>query len=213
MNAGRHAAGDGSFARSAGGAMTRGTVLIVVAIVIGILLIRTAADDGQVVAAPTSTEAPVETTTPSDTTSPPSTDDSGETTTTVAGPEETTTTVGEGETTSTTSGTGTFDARPNAEVQVQVVNTTNIGGAAGRTTDKLKALGFVTLKPTNSEEGALATSKIHHIGGYLLEAQSLAAELGLTNDNVFSMPDAPGANITDYQDPQVLVLIGTDLAE
>ena len=70
----------------------------------------------------------------------------------------------------------------------------------------------MTLKPTNSTEGALAVTKIHHIGGYLLEAQALAAALGLTDENVFSMPDAPGANITDYENPHVLVLLGTDLA-
>ena len=44
MNAGRHAAGDGSFARSASGAMTRGIVLIVVALIIGLVLMRTAID-------------------------------------------------------------------------------------------------------------------------------------------------------------------------
>ena len=63
-----------------------------------------------------------------------------------------------------------------------------------------------------SGQGTLALTKIHHVGGYLLEAQQIAAELGLGNDAVFSMPDSPEALVADWEDPHILVLLGSDIA-
>ncbi|MCP4961860.1 MAG: LytR C-terminal domain-containing protein [Actinomycetia bacterium] len=223
MNAGRHAARDSSFVRSAGGAMSRGIVLIIVAVVIGVLLIRTAVDDSTVAAVssdsttttatPTTEVAAPDTT--ADTTADTTTDtaDSVSDTTAATVPEPT---VVEG-TTDTTAADGSdpiFEPLPHAQVRVQVVNTTTVSGAAGTRTDALKPLGYQTLKPTNSasDAGTLALTKIHHASGYLLEAGRLAAELGLEDDSVFAMPDAPEALATEYEDPHLLVLLGTDLA-
>lgn len=234
MNAGRHASQDGSFVRSAGGAMSRGIILIVIAVVIGIVLIRTAVGDSTVAAggeqsASTTEAAPGTTDTTAagtadtsvattDTTAAGTTDTSVATTdTTAAGTTDTsvatTDTTAAGTTDTTTDDRG-FEPRPNAQVRVQVANTTAVAGAAGGQTDDFKALGYVTLKPTNSAsgQGTLALTKIHHVGGYLLEAQQIAAELGLGNDAVFSMPDSPEALVADWEDPHILVLLGSDIA-
>ena len=46
MRPGRHAAGDGSFGRSAGGAAFRGAVLLALAVLLGTLLLQATDDDG-----------------------------------------------------------------------------------------------------------------------------------------------------------------------
>ncbi len=223
MNSGRHAAHDSSFVRSAGGAMSRGIILILIAVVIGVLLIKTAVGDSTVAAVNGDTTTTTSDTTPtteatasdstSDTTAA-ETGDAGTTESTAATVPETTAVE---DTTPTTADDGSnpiFEPLPNAQVRVQVVNTTSISGAAGDKTDVLKPLGYLTLKPTNSasDSGSLAVTKIHHVSGYLLEAEQLAGELGLTSDAVFAMPDAPEALATEYEDPHILVLLGTDLA-
>ncbi len=215
MSPGRHAADDASFVRSAGGAATRGIILIVVAVLVGVVLIATAVDDGDdvVVAASTTTTA---TTAPAgETTLPPSTDPGTVDTTPATAPTTAPATTPDttASTTDTTAGGAVFDPRPNSVVSVQVVNTTRTGGAAGRMTDTLKAQGYVTLTPATDTGGVQAITKIHHIGGYLLEAQKMAELLGLDPAaSVFSMPANPGATIDNYLDPQVLVLLGSDLA-
>ena len=46
MSPGRHAADDGSFGRSAGGAMLRGALLLAIAVILGVVLLNTF-DDGK----------------------------------------------------------------------------------------------------------------------------------------------------------------------
>lgn len=217
MNGGRHAAGDGSFARSAGGAMTRGIVLIVVAVLIGIILVRTGTDDtgSAAPAASVDTTAPTTTAAASVTETTAATDDTTETTAGDADTTETTvteTTVASSDDTTPTTNI-VFEARPNSEVRVQVANTTSVGGAAGRQTDVLKEQAYISLNATNYTAGVLATTKVHHKDGYLLEAQAIARLLNLDPDaDVFSMPPNVDASIGDFLDPDVLVLLGSDLA-
>lgn len=192
--------------------------MIVFAVVIGVVLIATAVDDnGSVTAA-----APTETT--SVTTTPPSTQVTTDTTaaddTTPTSEDPTPTTASTEPDPATTDTTGTtspgavFVARPPGEVMVQVVNTTRTGGAAGNATDTLKTQGFNTLSPSNDDGGLLTDTKVHHIGGYLLEAQAIATALGLDPEtSVLSMPDNAGASISEFLDAPVLVRLGTDLAD
>ncbi len=225
MNAGRHAASDGSFARSASGAMTRGIVLIVVALLIGLVLMRTAIDGDTVsasaVADITTTTAPV--TENTDATTASSTVESTPETTPQETPEttpaETTdSTVVEGGTEDTTptsdpGDSAVFVARSPNEVRVQVANTTTTRGAAGAQTAVLLAEGYTTLTPTNWTSGVLNVSKVHHIDGYLLEAQAVAKALGLDEvADVFAMPANVANEIGEFEDPQVLILVGVDLA-
>ena len=72
----RHAADDSSFARSAGGAAGRGIVLVVIAVLVGIVLLRSGLDGPETEvqaggpAATTPATVPTESTAPSDTTAP-----------------------------------------------------------------------------------------------------------------------------------------------
>ena len=56
MRRGQHAADDGSFGRSAGGAMARGVALIIAAVLLGIVLLK-ATDSSSVEAVDTGTTA------------------------------------------------------------------------------------------------------------------------------------------------------------
>jgi hypothetical protein len=216
MSPGQHAAGDGSFARSAGGAATRGIILIVVAVLIGVVLIATAVDDNnQVTSGATSTAPPGTTADTTPGTDPPATTPGDTSATTAVVPDTTaaSTPTSAGDATTTTVAGAVFEPRPNSVVSVQVANTTRVGGAAGRMTDTVKAQGYVSLTAVTDTGGVQAITKIHHQGGYLLEAQKLAGTLGLDpEENVFSLPSNPSATIDEYLDPNILILLGSDLA-
>ena len=64
MKPGRHAAADGSFGRSAGGAMLRGVTLIAVAVILGIILLRATEGPDGLVGTPDRPGATVPTTSP-----------------------------------------------------------------------------------------------------------------------------------------------------
>ncbi len=217
MNGGRHAADDGSFARSAGGAATRGVILILIAVVLGFILLRSGSGSTEQVAAG-GTVAPTTVTTADSSVSSSTTEgiDTTEVTesTQTSAPEDTTSTTAEGTTDTSAGGDGsTFNARSPNEVKVQVANTTKTAGAASRISGELKAKGYNVLTATNYTAGALARSKVHHRQGFFLEAREVASALGLDPDNdVFIMPAAPEASIQQWEDPDVLVLVGSDLA-
>ncbi len=217
MNGGRHAADDGSFARSAGGAATRGIVLILIAVVLGFILLRSGGGSTESVSAgatiaPTSATGSEPAAVSSTTEGTGSSEVTEPTETSAA--ESTTSTTAEGTTETTAGGEGsTFQTRDPNEVKVQVANTTKTAGAASRISDQLKAKGYNVLTATNYTAGALARTKIHHRQGYFLEAREVATALGLDPDNdVFIMPAAPEASIQQWEDPDVLVLVGSDLA-
>lgn len=105
------------------------------------------------------------------------------------------------------------DVGPTSSISVQVANSTAVPGAAAALTDTLKALGYVTFSPTNDRSGAVAHTKIHHVDGHLLAAHELARALDLDPaESVFPMPADPSATVDGYEEPQVLVVLGTDLA-
>jgi len=217
MSPGRHAASDASFVRSAGGAATRGIILIVFAVVVGVVLIATAVDDNGPGTAGAPTETSPQTTAPPDTVvttettaavdSTPTSEDPTDTTATTTDPVTT-------DTTGTTSPGAVFEPRPPNVVMVQVVNTTRTGGAAGKVSDTLNTQGYNMLGAANDDGGLLTDTNVYHIGGYLLEAQAIATVLGLDPEtSVLSMPDNVSTSIDDFLDPQVLVRVGTDLAD
>lgn len=130
--------GGGGFARSATMAVGRGTLLVGLAVVIGILLLQVV-DPG-----PDGSNASTGTTS--------STTATGSSTT-VAG--ETTTAPGD-TTTAVTSAAG--GARPPAEVSVIVFNGSNATGVAGNATTKLKNAGYKTLAPTDAQTKQTGTT-------------------------------------------------------
>jgi len=105
------------------------------------------------------------------------------------------------------------DAGSNNNISVQVANTTSVNGAAATLTDALKTQGYLTLNPTNASSGSLATTKIHYSAGMLLEARALAEFLELdVETSVFAMPTDPASDVSNFLNPRILVLIGSDLA-
>lgn len=122
MSRGQHAADDGSFGRSASGAMIRGVALIVVAVVLGVLLLR--ATDGPD-PFPTGTGPP-------------------------AG-DETTTTTSPGSNQTTTSSMPPTSIDPST-ITVLVANGASVSGLAGDLTDVVAAEGFEVTEPTDVDE-------------------------------------------------------------
>jgi hypothetical protein len=144
---GQHAADDGSFSRSAGGAMARGIALIVAAVLVGVVLLR-------------ATDGPADFTRVED--SSPVTTDSSKTT--VSTP---------GDTTPVTTAT---PARNPAEVTVLVANGAGINGLASKVADKLKAANYVTAEPGNTKAPA-DESAVFYTPGYEADAGAVAALL------------------------------------
>ncbi|HCB38021.1 MAG TPA: hypothetical protein DEP66_07510 [Acidimicrobiaceae bacterium] len=193
--------------RNSSAAAVRGLLLVLVTAAIGILLLRSGGDETVVADdAETDTAQPGDTLPATTTTAAPSTPivTDADTATTTAAP---TTTAA-----SADSDLEGFKPRDPSEVTVQVANSTTVGGAAGRVTDRLKTLGFVTQSPTNLNGVALETTVVHYVPGSLLEAQNIASVLELdAQDDVMRMFEDTSA-VKNYEMPQVFVALGLDLA-
>ena len=86
-------------------------------------------------------------------------------------------------------------------------------GAAGRLTDRFKTLSYITNSPTNYVGTPIGRTRIYYQPGSLLEARAIAGVLELDADNdVFPML-ADTSAVSDFETPDVLVALGTDLAE
>lgn len=177
LKPGRHAAGDGSFGRSAGMAAGRGAAVLLVAVVIGIVLLNKVDDPVRQVSAGgggNTTE---------------------ETTTTVATPVPT-----------------TLPARPPAEVKVLSANGTKVNGAAGKTRDALKALGYNVLSPIETKRPVEA-SVVFFTPGFDREAQTVAQALKLQPTSVQPLPAADALPVSDLRGANVVAVVGPDLAK
>ena len=184
MSQRRHAASDGSFAKSAGGAAGRGILLIAVAVLVGVLILRNGFDSG------------------SGSSSPPTTSSGGGAVTSVA----TNTTAAGGSTESTAT---TPSTRPANQVKVFVANGAGIQGAAGKAVDTLTPLGYVAV--AGNSPNRVQTTTVYYTEGYQAEAQGVAAALGAPAASVQPMPTPPP--IADIQGAQVLVVLGPDVAK
>ncbi|MCY4516540.1 MAG: LytR C-terminal domain-containing protein [Acidimicrobiaceae bacterium] len=197
------------------GAAVRGLLLVLVAVVVGVLLLRSVDDPDDTTATDTTPAAE-----PGDALPPPTeaptaatgvSDDGGTgsaTVTTVAP-----TVTAEPSTDTTSAGAEPFQPRPASEVSVQVANSTAVRGAAGRLTDRFKTLSYITNTPTNYAGTPLDSTIIYYKPGALLEARAIAGVLELDpDDDVRQMP-ADTSAIQDFESPDVLVALGTDIAE
>ncbi|WP_419842276.1 LytR C-terminal domain-containing protein [Candidatus Poriferisodalis sp.] len=193
------------------GAAVRGLLLVLVAVVVGVLLLRSV-DDPDATAAtdttapaqpgdtlPAVTQAPTPTTSPADAAQP----DPGTAVTvasTVTAPP-------------TTAAAAPFQPRPVSEVSVQVANSTTVRGAAGRLTDRFKTLSYITNTPTNYAGTPLEKTRIYYQPGSLLEARAIAEVLQLDADEDVSPMMSDTSAIQTFESPHVLVALGNDLAE
>ncbi len=184
MSQRRHAASDGSFAKSAGGAAGRGILLIAVAVLVGVLILRNGFDSGGGSSSPPTTSAGGAVTSVS-------------TNTTAAG--------GSTESTAAT----TPSTRPANQVKVFVANGAGIQGAAGKAVETLTPLGYVAV--AGNSPNRVQTTTVYYTEGYQAEAQGVAAALGAPAASVQPMPTPPP--IADIQGAQVLVVLGPDVAK
>jgi hypothetical protein len=186
VSRGQHAAEDGSFGRSAGGAMARGVILILVAVLLGVVLLN-------------ATDEPF--TTASDDTGVGAEDDA----------EEVVEEEGDGaedpvaETTTTTQPA----ARPPAEVTVLVTNGSGVSGAAAGFTERVSGAGYVTADPSNLRGGErVDASVVYFTEGFEAEAAALAATLSPV-PAVAALPEP--APVDDLRGASVLLVLGPDL--
>jgi hypothetical protein len=212
--------------RPSSGAVARGLVVVMIAVVVGVLLLRSsddaitvaAGDDGLTapgVTSPVNTTVAVDTEVPTDATtaetgteSTEGTEVPGET----AAPTDTTV-APEASTPATAVAVDGFDPRPSNEVRVQVANSTGIAGVAGSTTEDLSTRNYITLIAANILGTALPRTKVYYEPGWLLEAQAVAQVLGLDpQTDVFRIFNDTSA-VEPYEDPNVLVVLGLDMAE
>jgi len=166
------------------GSAARGAILVVVALVIGILLLRDEDSATTQVAVGSDTSADVDEGADDE-----ATDDGGDTTAT--------------STTTTSAAT-----RPPSEVKVLVANGSGVDGAAGGATDTLEALGYVTATPANAER--VPSTIVYFTSGFEAEAAALAEALGADASAVTEMPAV--APVDDLQLSNILVVLGPELA-
>lgn len=159
MSKGQHAADDGSFPRSAGGAMLRGIGLIVVAIVLGVVLLNATDSPEPFRAAATADD------------------------------ETSTTDTGDDEETTTSTTVAAAEAHDPSEVAIIVANGTGgqVKGAAGRIAETLKASNYILKTSTNTRTAADA-SIVYFQPGYEEDAKLIAGLL-TPAPGVQPMPD------------------------
>ncbi len=202
---------NGPMSRPNNAAAIRGLLLVIVAVAVGIYLLRgtdTPTLDSASLPTPTTAESSTGETSDGQEAS------TGATETTLPGitvatsaPENTS------DTDDSSAGTMVgFEGRPNAEVKIQVANSTTVRGAAGRITDSLKTKGFVTLTPINMKGQALDRTRVYYQPGSHIEAGNVALllELDETND-VYRMPSDLSAYV-DVGEPHILIALGIDQA-
>jgi hypothetical protein len=230
----------GPATRSAGGAMLRGLLLILVAVALGVVVLR-ATDDPAAVA----DDQPVVVTAPvveEDRLGRQGTDPAGDddptggvetgadeesategdegSATETEGDDETETgsategdDEGDDETAAGSSTTTTTVAgqREPEDVSVLVANGSGVAGLARDLSDQVGAAGYETAEPANiSEDDAVSSSTVYYADGYEAEAESVAATLS-PRPPVAPMPDP--APVADLRGATVLVVVGPDLAD
>jgi LytR cell envelope-related transcriptional attenuator len=182
---GSHAAGDGSFGRSAGIQAGRAVLLIGVALVIGfVLLHRSPGGATGAVSSGGGTTLPAAT-------SSPGTGATGGTTTSTR-----------------TSATTATPLRAPENVKVLVANGTTTNGLAGRITTELHAKGYNTLTATDTPNRPHA-SIVYFEPGFGPDAASLASKLSLPATAVLPMGIPPP--VSNLSGAQILVVAGPDL--
>jgi len=167
----------------------RGAALVVVAVVIGLFLLREGLDTSEAVTASSGddgTSESVDSTDGSDSSE--GTDDGTTTSTTVA-------------------------SRPPGEVPTIVLNDSGVDGAAGRYSDVLAAEGYQLTNPdgaTADTEGDAAVTVVYFAPGFEAEAAAVATAIGAPETVVpTDLPTTPPGPIAGAS---VVVVIGIDLA-
>jgi LytR cell envelope-related transcriptional attenuator len=164
----------------------RGAALVVVAVVIGLFLLREGLDTSEAITTNSSDQGA----------------DSSDSSDSSDGTDE-----GDG-TTSTT-----VAARPPGEVPTIVLNDSGLAGAAGTYSDILAAAGYQLTNPDGANadaEGDAAATVVYFAPGFEAEAAAVAAAIGAPDTVVpTALPTTPPGPIAGAS---VVVVLGTDLA-
>lgn len=198
---GQYAAGDGSFGRSAGGAVGRGVVLVLIAVAIGAFLLRSGFDDtpgGTQTAA--GDNGAVEAQNPEDEEGAGDPGGGGEGNGDPADPATETT------------APPPLPTREPSQVKVASVNGTGTAGLAGRTADLLGVHGYVT-GAKNAASVPMAVSAIYYRAGFSEDAKAVATHLRAPADIIAPAPeDVLGliANSDEVADFNIFVIVGAD---
>lgn len=197
---GQYAAGDGSFGRSAGGAVGRGVVLVLIAVAIGAFLLRSGFDGTETSGA----QSPAAPATEDETT-----ETNGENGDDPAEPE-----AGAGDPAAVVETTAPppLPTREPSQVKVAAVNGTGTPGLAGRTADLLGVHGYVT-GAKNAANVPVTVSVIYYRAGFSEDAKAVATHLRAPADIIAPAPeDVLGliANSEEVADFNVFVLVGAD---
>jgi hypothetical protein len=166
----------------------RGAALVVVAVVIGLLLLREGLDTSEAITTNGGNGN--------------ETSDGGDTSDGTDATDE-----GSGDTTTTT-----VAVRPPAEVPTIVLNGTSIGGVAGSYSESLASLGYNLTNPDGANDESdtdVAATAVYFAPGFEAEAVAVAFSIGAPNTAVAPMPATPPGPIAGAS---VVVVIGTDLA-
>ncbi|MDQ3145488.1 MAG: LytR C-terminal domain-containing protein [Actinomycetota bacterium] len=189
MSAGRYAAADGSFVKSARGALARGVALIAVAVVIGILLLE-ATDPPDSLVDPATVATNATAGDDSSSSAPPASDDPEAPGTTAEG------------------GQPAFDP---GSVSVLVANGSSVPGAAGRLSATIEEGGYSIAPPADTPEDVDA-SVVYFVEGFEEAATAIAASLSPA-PSVAALPDPPPVSAGDLGDAEVVVVVAAELAE
>jgi hypothetical protein len=100
--------------------------------------------------------------------------------------------------------------RPPSEVSVIVLNGSGLAGAAGRWSDGIAAYGYQMLPPDNAN-GRVEITQVQHQAGFEAEAAALVESLGsppgVSPQPLGGEPPGPIANA------QIVVVVGPDVAQ
>lgn len=162
----------------------RGAALVVVAVVVGLFLLRNGLDTSEAIRTQTGGNGETETT---DDTADAGTDE---------GPEGTTTT--------------TPASRPPAEVPSIVLNGSGVTGAAGRYSEFLAGLGYTLTNPAGANaDNRTDTTLVYFLPGFEAEAAAMVAALGSPPGVVPApLPTPPPGPIAAAS---VVVVLGSDI--
>jgi hypothetical protein len=164
----------------------RGAALVVVAVLLGLVLLRNGIDTSEVV-------------TPTRDASEEGTDEG-----TDGGDEGTDEGTDEGEETPTTAA-----VRPPAEVSVIVLNGTSIAGTAGKYSDAIASAGYQMIEPGNATSQT-PTTLVFYTEGFEAEAVAVATAAGVpATVSPAPLTDPPPGEVGAAN---VVVVIGTDIA-
>lgn len=112
--------------------------------------------------------------------------------------------------TSSTVTTAPPQAHDPAQVRVLVLNGSGKQGVAGGASEQLKALNYTLLDAGNAQGGTLTASIVYFVAGYDVDAQTIAAKLGLQGSAAQPLPTPVPDTVGDPKDANIVVLVGTD---